>query len=344
MKNNESEFFEDPEDSLVSEQDRNMFELVNLVVISSGIAVVGVVSNVINILVFYRQGLNSTVNISFTGLAVSDLCSLITLLCFNLFENPYFAKSGVPLLASEFQHLTCGFPHACFTRITSWITVYITAERCLCIALPLKVHRIITPRQTTLTIVIIYVWMIVSLLPEYVTVYIDWKFVAIFNKTVLGLAFTSDRPRVDGLSFMLYSIYMLVSFFAVVILTSVLFVKLKRNSERRKEVTNNTHPGSTVRDKKTLRMVVVIASVLIVTFTPQVVIFTAGFIEPGFSVVGRYANLFFVSWSFCFVFDAINSTANIVLYYKMSTKYRDTFRDIFSACIAEETQRFPTKK
>ncbi|CAL1530414.1 unnamed protein product [Lymnaea stagnalis] len=317
---------------LLSDDTRHWFELINLVVLSSALALFGIATNIINVLVFYRQGLNTTVNISFTGLAVSDLCSLVTLLWFNICENPYFAKSDVPMAASEFQHLTGGFPHACFTRITSWITTYIAAERCLCMAFPLRIKEIISPRKATAVIVTIYLWMMISLLPEYITVYIDWKWYPEVNKTLLGLKFTTDRHRVDGLSFLLYAVYMIISFFSVVVLTAILFSKLKRKIEWRHGKASSVKPSESLtrRDKKTMRMVVVIAGVLIVTFMPQVIIFTVGFIEPEFSVVGKYVNFFFMSWSFCFVFDAANSSVSIILYYTMSSKYRLTFHEIFS--------------
>uniref|UniRef100_A0A2C9KHS2 Uncharacterized protein n=1 Tax=Biomphalaria glabrata TaxID=6526 RepID=A0A2C9KHS2_BIOGL len=134
---------------LLSDGVKQIYELVNYVVFCNIFSVFGIFSNIINIIVFCRQGLDSTVNISFTGVAVSDLCSLVTLLWFNVCVNPLFVNSDVPMAPSEVQHLTGGFPHACFARITCWITVYITAERCLCIVSPLKIKRIITTKRAT---------------------------------------------------------------------------------------------------------------------------------------------------------------------------------------------------
>ncbi|KAK0056412.1 allatostatin-A receptor, partial [Biomphalaria pfeifferi] len=71
-------------------------------------------------------------------LAVSDVGMLGTLVWLNLCFNPLFHNLDLPFDSVEIQYLTAGWPHVVFTQITSWITAFITLERCLCIALPLK--------------------------------------------------------------------------------------------------------------------------------------------------------------------------------------------------------------
>lgn len=77
--------------------------------------------------------------LSLSGLAVSDIGCLSTLIWSNICITPAFMEAGLPFEPIEFQHLTSGMPHATFTRITAWITALITLERCLCIAAPLQV-------------------------------------------------------------------------------------------------------------------------------------------------------------------------------------------------------------
>ncbi|CAL1528438.1 unnamed protein product, partial [Lymnaea stagnalis] len=315
---------------IVSDVVRSLFELVNYVFLCNLFCVFGIVSNIINIAVFYEQGLKNTMNISFTALTISDLCSLVTLLWFNVCLNPLLLHSDVPMMPSEVQHLTGGWPHACFAMVTAWATVYITAERCLCIIAPLRVKQLVTPRRAKAALGFIYFVMIVSLLPEYTTTYMEWKFYPDTNRTLLGLVFTPDRPSVEGLTFLLYAIYIMVSFIVVILLTALLVINLKQKTKWRKESTFDHKQSDNIsnRDKKTIKMVIVIAGVLIVCFTPSVIISVIVFAVPGFTVVGRYANFFFIAWSFGFLFDAINSSVNIVLYYTMSSKYRQTFHQL----------------
>lgn len=317
--------------SLISAREREIFDIINYVFIISIICLIGFVTNLINIIVFYKQGLQSTMNISFFGLAVSDLCSLVTLLWSAICVNPLVIHSDAPMISLEVQYLTGGAPHTCFVRITGWITVYITAERCLCISLPLRIKQIITPTRTTLIIVSIYVLMVSSFLPEYASSYFDWRFYENKNRTLLGLAFRSNRKSVEGIIFFLYSISGLASFIAVILLTMLLVVQLKRKSKWRMKahLDTGTTEAISVRDRKTMTMVAVIASVLIGCYSPGVAVSMVTFFEPQFSIFGTYVNEFFVLWSFAFIFEAANSSINMFIYYNMGTKYRETFHQLF---------------
>ncbi|XP_059148110.1 probable G-protein coupled receptor 139 [Physella acuta] len=316
---------------MLSDDSRHVFEVVNLVFLSSLIALFGIVANIINIIIFYRQGYRSTVNISFTGLAVSDLCSLVVMQWYNLCFNPLFVNSGVPMIPAQVQHLTGGMPHLCFTRITGWITVYITAERCLCISSPLKIKRILTPKRSCLIIVTIYVTCFLTLVPEYMSTFIGWQFDPKTNTSLLSLIHASDSHGLDGVSFLLFGIYMILSFLIVGVCTSVLVYKLRSKSQWRQKSTGQINQAGEVspRDQKTIRTVIVIASVMIVFFTPSVIITVFVFVVPEFKVTGGLSNLFLVAWTFGMLFEVVHSSVTLVLYYAMSSKYRHSFRQLF---------------
>ena len=53
------------------------------------------------------------------------------------------------------------------------------------------------------------------------------------------------------------------------------------------------------------------------------------FVEPEFYFTGRYYNLAYVTLNFTVFFRASNSSFNFFIYYNMSTRYRETLRDIF---------------
>lgn len=316
---------------LLSDEEREIYQLVNYVIITGSISVFGVASNVINLLIFWRQGFTNSMNISFFSLSVSDLCSLVTLLWFNTCVNPLFVNSGVPMVTAEVQYLSAGIPHICFVRITGWITVFITAERCLCITTPLKIKQIITPKRTTVTVCAIYTITIASFIPEYQTSYLSWKFYPHRNKTMIALFFTSNRKSLEGLVYFFYSILGISAFTTVIVFTVVLIVALKKKTRWRKTANVDKCSGESIsnRDKKTVSMVVLIATVLIVCYTPGIAVSLVTFFVPEVSIIGKYVNMFFVLWSFAFMFDALNASVNIFLYYNMSSKYRETFHQMF---------------
>lgn len=318
---------------LVNDSDREVYMVVNYVLITAAISLFGLAANIMNIVIFFKQGFHNTMNITFFGLAISDLGSLLGLLWGGVCVNPLFINSNVDIVPPEILHLTSGIPHICFVRITGWITVFVTAERCLCITIPLKIKQIITPKVTTATVSTIYIAIMLSFVPEFQTTYFGWKFYPERNKTLLGLVFTSDRKSAEGVVFFLYSILGSTSFVAMIVFTVVLVVKLKQKTKWRRKANIDRGRSETISSReRTMNMVVLIATVLIVCYTPGVAVSMASFFKPEFSVIGNEMNIFYVAWSFVFIFEALNSSVNIFLYYKMSTKYRETFHEVFGAC------------
>lgn len=80
--------------------------------------------------------------LGFSGLAVADLCSLMALIWTNICYAPLIKTADLTFEAEELHYLTSGWPHVAFTRVSSWITAFITFERCICITMPLKVRCI----------------------------------------------------------------------------------------------------------------------------------------------------------------------------------------------------------
>ncbi|CAL1543373.1 unnamed protein product, partial [Lymnaea stagnalis] len=307
-------------------------ELINSVILCSIVAVMGIIANVINIIVFYRQGLNSTVNITLTGLAISDLCCLITLLWYAVCASPVFKDHDVAIIPSEVQGLTAGWPRACFVRITNWITVFITAERCLCVIAPLTVKKILTPKRARTVIGFIYVFTMLPLIPEYSTAYLDWKFVEGANRTLFGLKFADYRSQFEGWTAKIYFIYIFLTYFPLIFLTGVLIYKLKQKTKWRQQSTFDATQSENIssRDRKTINMVIAIAIVFIVCSAPSVAFVTVSFFVPGFGIIGQYADVFFVGWSFGLLFEGLNASVDIVLYYVMSSRYKRYFHELLT--------------
>ncbi|KAH9488043.1 hypothetical protein Btru_065496 [Bulinus truncatus] len=313
---------------LVSDKLRELVQLFLGLSLSTVIAVFGIVGNIVNVVIFYNQGLNTSINISFTFLAINDIGSLVTLLWVSLCDNPLFISSGIPFSFSEVQHISASFPHACLSRVTSWITVYILMERCASVMFPFKVKYIITPVRTVVTIILIYIVMIVSLVPEYSTAYLGWRFNLYTNRTILGLVFTSDRAQFKGVSLSLYGAYMLASFVAVPTLTCALAIVYVRSARWRHSNTRQSISASG-RDKKAVKMVLVVGLVFTVSYSFSVVLVAIGKSVPGFDVVGVYANLFIICFAVSFVLDAVNSSIHVIIYYKTLSKYRKSFQQLF---------------
>lgn len=320
----------------ISNEEKHIFEIVNFVSICGIVCTFGIVANIVNMIIFYKQGFRNTVNIGFFCLAISDLVCLMTLEWASICLNPLLASSGVPWFPLEVMYLSGAWPHVCFARITSFITVFVTAERYLSIALPLKVKQIITKKTSILIICLMYFVNIACLLPEYATAYLGWRFVPSRNATLLNIIFRSSRRNVEGIVFVFQILLGMASFVGVVVFTALLVSKLRQSSQFRQQVTSDISKLQAIssRDKKTVKMVVLIASVLIVCYTPAAVISLAScIVGPEFNIRGKYTNICEAMWSVALTVETINSSVNIFIYYFMSSKYRHIFNEIMFRCL-----------
>ncbi|CAL1529878.1 unnamed protein product, partial [Lymnaea stagnalis] len=283
----------------------------------------GIVGNTINILVFVKQGLRQSVNSSFFAMSISDLLGLVFQVWHNFCLNPYVDQLDAPIDFLDVQYLTAGWPNSVLVRITGWITVYVTAERCLSIAVPLKIKQIVTPRRTAAILVFIYVINIASLLPLYFSAYFSWNFYPAQNRTKFGISFRSNKLEIEYLIFTFQASLAIIAFACVIIFTTVLVVKLKKKSKWRRSTTFDREQSDTMssRERKTINMVVVVATVLIVCYTPAVTCSITTSLTSDFGITGKQSNLFHMAWSFGFLFHSINSSISILLYYRMSSKY-----------------------
>lgn len=331
---------------IITDSQRRTIAIVICVFICGFISVFGSITNVINLIVYYKQGLTTTINISFFSLAISDLNGLIFQQLFNLYINPGFEELNLPMVYTDLQYITTAIEQKIFSKITCLITVYITAERCLCIVFPLHVKQIITPRRTTTVIVCIYTVTIVTVAPAFSISYVDWKFFPDRNQTLLALVFTTQRDAVEGVLYFAHAIFGIVSFFAVVLLTCILIFKLEQKNNWRKSasVKNEKSESLSSKDKATMFMVILIAGVLIICYTPSVVLLSTTFFVPEFSVRGSYYNMYYSFWTIAILLENVNSSANIFLYYKMSTKYRLTFNKLFFKCKTSKTNSVLTSQ
>ncbi|KAH9513949.1 hypothetical protein Btru_031821 [Bulinus truncatus] len=314
---------------MVNDLTRDVIQFVVLVVLCTAMCLFGLVSNVINIAVFCRQGVKSTVNISFMALSVTDLCNVIFTAWVSICFNGIFVHApGLAFYPPDVSYLSGGFPHACLSRITAWITVFMTVERYVCIALPFKVKTLFTPRKTAVTIGVISILTMLPLVPEYLFFFIGWTYIPQLNATLLGLAANANRLHLEGISFLVYALMMFTSFPVIILFTAVLIVQLNKVSQWRTSSQGSKGESLATKDKMAVRTVVVIACVLIVTFTPTVLFSILCFVIPGFHLKGRYSNMYIIFVSFAFFFDATNSSVNTILYYVMNSSFRRTLHEM----------------
>ncbi|KAH9514478.1 hypothetical protein Btru_025374 [Bulinus truncatus] len=319
---------------LRSDFESQIIIFVNHFLLCATIGLFGTVFNVINVRVLLKQGLSTSLNICLFFIAVFDLIKILTMQSTNLFSNPFLINMSDSQITLGAFYLIGGWPATCAHRISMFITGYVTAEQCLCISVPLKIKRWATPRRALVAILIIQIANIVSIIPEYSSIYIDWVFLPATNKTVLGLVPNGNRPALRGMVFKIHVAFLVVGIVSVISLASTLVFLLRQKSEWRVRHTVDGRQKQTlsVRDQKTCKLVILMAAVVIVCYLPVVIISLATIAIPEFNADGKLSTLFTTVWSFGHVFGISNSSVNIFIYYNLSSNYRLKFRECFSLC------------
>lgn len=301
-------------------------------------SLVGLVSNVISLAVFWRIGCHDSVNVSLVALTISDLVSLMVLFWMGLCYNPRFTYSDVSFDTWSLVYLTGGWPKIYLARVTSWVTAFITLERCLCIALPLRVRAIFTRGRSILINASIFLLIFLIMPPIYVTTRLSWQWYPDRNKTLLGLDFTSERNDIYNTVISINIILTYLSFFVVLVCSFVLLVSLERQARWRK-VQADVKPSSatgkelkvnsaTGKELKVSRMVLLIAVTFMGTYLPGTALLLVMVFVPEFNKGKTYHNLFTVVWAFVHLLEAFNSSINIFVCLK-SSKFNTVFNQMF---------------
>ncbi|KAH9503859.1 hypothetical protein Btru_064010 [Bulinus truncatus] len=290
---------------------------------------VGLVLNLLNIAVFFKLGFKDTINIPLLGLTIADVIGLISLIWMSMCYNPLMVDAFPEVNFIEIYHVTAGWPHVCFTRISGWLTAFITFERYLCIAVPLKVKTIVTRKRTIVVVIVIFLVVIASVLSVYVAIHIG-PYASERGTPVFGIVYIPGGAALESFSIYFSTFLQLSSFVSVIICTTGLVYKITEKSKWR-IATSSAGQNEAVsnRDRKVVKMVISLAAVFMVSFTPVVVHMVAMLSQHEYMVGGRYQRLFLLCGTFVFNLEAINCSSSLCIYLKMSLQFKTVFMSMF---------------
>ncbi|BFZ15179.1 hypothetical protein BsWGS_18218 [Bradybaena similaris] len=314
---------------LVTEEMLSYFTMINTWGIGQCVTILGLIVNGLNIVVFVKQGVKDSVNISLLGLSISDFGSLFFHFFANLCWTPSIMKMDLPFYPHHLMYYLV-WEHIMFTRVTTGTTAWITFERCLCIVAPLKIKSIVTPRRTVTFIVALYVIMMSSVTPMFYTTRIGWMFDSRRNKSLLGVYKIANTGDIEKATFWSNNILPTIFFVFITICTIILVKALKKNAKwRGKTASSQKNEGVSSRDTKVVKMVTIISAVFISCYAPGTVVYIFLLVYPQMSYRGRQRNLLVAIFSILIHLEGINATANFFIYLTMSSKFKCTFRNMF---------------
>ncbi|GFO35277.1 chemosensory receptor a [Plakobranchus ocellatus] len=317
-----------------------------MIYVSQIINMCAIIANSLSIAVFVKLGFSEPSNISLTALAVCDLTLGVLSTWSNLCFWLTYHDVRLPFDSANVSYLTGGIQWPFLSSTIAWITAFISFERCLCILVPLKVRRLITPRGTFAGMLII---ILLTFCPSFFT-FIRYKFVWVFNPylnvTILSTIPVNSELAIlfEKISFTICGVIQpLLAFSILLICTVLLVVQLRKISSWRMSVTSaksqrvqpEQNPGASSsaaearisqKEERLVRMVVAIATIFIVSYIPNCIMLLCFVVFDEFAMFGAYRRISVVSSYITSLGQPISGSINIIIYYKMASKFRSVFR------------------
>lgn len=223
-----------------------------------------------------------------------------------------------------------GVPRLYIAKVTCWITILITVQRCLCIAWPLKVKSALTPTKTACfiaAICIIFYFFIAFPVTGTGAGHFGWVFSEVTNRTLLSFIYTSRWIAVSSAFLLINTWWQLISFLTITCCNGVLVFQLKKKTKRR-GILGVAGEGKleslSRRDRKLARKVITLSVTFIVCWAPSVATYLQSLVTEVYDLKNGVSDLSRVMWNISALFEAIHASGTIIVYHKMSSKYRQT--------------------
>ena len=315
--------------------------------------------NITNITIFTKAGLTDGVSVIFLSLSISDMLyssfyiiNRVLRLSQNILgQHPYVQLAHLAFIFGWYGRL--------FFDISILITVFAGVQKCACVAIPLTFRNFFTFRKSVGTLVSLCLCTLIYYMPRLCISYLEAKFdhqrnrtrflIAMINFQNFATSLTKIHKLVNNVSLPIVAQAILI--FCVVVMT----YKLRQAAATRQSMTptvdqtakyvekdkkSDAAKGSFLSKKelRVIRSVNIICVVFIAGTAPKCIIEACNLALSDFGDFSFHQSLYFFINSLQDLIIGLSIAANIVVYYKFNTKYRNTFHDMFSSLL-KETQR-----
>lgn len=328
-------------DILISDYTLSLFSVVVDIWTNLLLCLLGIVTNIINIVVFAKLGFKDSVNISLTTIAFWDLIRVVCGAVHRLYGPISIASTA---LGKTWQSMTITniyYVNIISGNVSYVIGAYVAIERCLCVSFPFKVKTLITPKTTLTFCILLSLVTYGSFFLLFFMFEPKWVYSKDLQSMIAIYQYT-DFSKIHGQRFFeanrfMGTIYPLLSLTFMAVSTIIIAFHLKKSSHFRKDVAaskgsrgeTSKQDEMTTKDWKAIKMLLVVIGVYIMNLAPRVTYYMAMLCVPEFYVMKFYNNIFWVATYTYFVFDYINSSVHLFVFYSMSSKFKSTFLATF---------------
>ncbi|KAI8776199.1 psychosine receptor [Biomphalaria glabrata] len=303
---------------------QKFFLLFNLLICAETIGLFGIIGNIFNIWNFCKQGINDSVTVTLVLLAVSEIGTLVAQQGYNMVSMPWLSIDSGYIDPSTVKFIFF-YLNGYFIRVSGLITAYATFERLVSVIWPFKSKLICTRQMAVAINFTIYFVLLFYLLPPFYVFQFEYDFFPQFNKSIF---YASPRSNVEDLMLMIYVLILTTDmaipyliFVINIICTSLIIRHLKTQAEWRKSVTRSFQKDSkehpVKKERRVMVMLVTLSALFVACLLPHCAVLTA------FIMLDNNGDIIPVTYSFTFLLETINCSVSCIIYYKMSSKYRE---------------------
>ena len=302
---------------------------------------IGGPANLINMAVFYKQGLKERVNLCLFALSLADELFMVQAM-FLVGEQMHRQfttdeRSG-PLMRFMANNNLVGFVG--FTWVSQLMSAIIASERCLCVLSPLRSQTMLQTRTMAAIVTAVYV-VVVGL---YFVVATRYRIACVFDPAsntvrysgVAGEFYRNHLKLVNYLDSFVYGAGIPGVVIIVVTTTTIITaMKIRQAAAWRAGTSSSASGGSSSsssispREVALTKMLIGSSVLFIVCVSPIALFRFAWLFLPEMNIGRRHHNFFLTSLWILDAVSYINSTFNMFVYYTMGSRYRETFWTLF---------------
>ncbi|KAK3704964.1 hypothetical protein RRG08_017756 [Elysia crispata] len=301
--------------------------------LNPALGVSGIFINIINTGIFYNMGLSDGVSQNFLILSVFDgvlaAAASVNSVCYILLET-VFTRGGKTAenLQTVFWSSIVAWP---FSQIVSCVTTAVIAVvRCCCVALPLRVKRVLTARRQ-LAVIVLFSASFDGIL---LYVFSSGRFVHILDaQTNVSNIFLIGQDY--GTLNIFTNIFFYTNFAVVVICLAILTINLGKASKFRQLSTasqlNTEKPKEKSRETRIVQTVTLVSAIFVLYNVPTIVQSILRQFLYGFSSRGQHKNLYNFFLVLIETTMLLNVDVNIFIYLSYNSRYRTIFTNMLTS-------------
>ena len=301
---------------------------------------IGGPANVINMAVYYKQGLKDRVNLCLFALSLAD--ELVLIQAMFLFGEQIHVQFTTkenfgPLLRFMTNNNLVGFFG--FSWVSQILSAIIATERCLCVLSPLRFQTLLQTR--TMTAIIIAVYLVV--VGVYFIVATRYRFGCVFDPssntthyiTVAGEFYKKHQQIIKYLDSFVYGAGIPVVMIIVVTTATITTAMKIRQAATWRAGSSSASSSSSAslssispKELALTKMLIGVSVLFIVCVSPFALFRFVWLFLPEIDIGRRNQNFYLTGIWTLESFSYVNSSFNIFVYYTMGSRYRDTFRSL----------------